>query len=88
VSEFSDKLARGTTPLAIDGRLRARVTEAVLAQAGIRHNELNAFLRDRLSGSDVSRGALFAEPTIQAASGYISSGKRPADLAGRYCIPG
>lgn len=87
MSEFADKLARGTTPLAIDGHLRARVTEAVLAQAGIRHNELNAFLRGRLSGLDVSRGALFAEPTIQAANGYISSGKRPADLAGSLLHP-
>ena len=64
MSDIAEKLARGPTPLAIDGRLRARVTEAVLAQAGIRHKELNAFLRDRLGGLDVSRGALFAEPTI------------------------
>ncbi len=87
MSDIADKLARGPTPLAIDGRLRARVTEAVLAQAAIRHKELNAFLRDRLGGLNVSRGALFAEPTIQGASGYISSGKRPADLAGSVLHP-
>lgn len=70
------------SPFDIDARLRSRVTEAVIAQGGIRHEALNAFLRKRLAGNDVAGGALFAEPTIEAASGYQSSGKTPRDLEG------
>ncbi|MCM8730911.1 DEAD/DEAH box helicase [Hephaestia sp. GCM10023244] len=70
------------TPLDIDARLRSRVTEAVIAQGGIRHEALNAFLRERLAGTDVAGGSLFAEPTIEAASGYETSGKTPRDLEG------
>ncbi|KAB0678451.1 DEAD/DEAH box helicase [Aureimonas leprariae] len=70
------------SPLAIDRRLRERVTEAVIAQGGLRHAELNAFLRERLAGDDVGKGALFAEPALEGAAGFVSSGRTPADLAG------
>src|SRR5690242_18038569 len=50
------------TPLEVDQRLRERVTEAVIAQGGFRHEKLNAFLRERLSSRDIRAGALFSEP--------------------------
>jgi ATP-dependent helicase YprA (DUF1998 family) len=75
------------TPLEIDVRLRARVTEAVIAQGGIRHDTLNAFLRERLAGTDVAAGALFAEPVVEAASGYKSAGQTPHDLSGTLLHP-
>jgi DEAD/DEAH box helicase domain-containing protein len=75
------------TPLVVDGRLRDRVTAAVLAQAGLRHDGLNAFLRQRLAGIDVMGGALFTEPVIEGAAGYIGSGKTPADLSGTLLHP-
>jgi len=75
------------TPLDIDERLRVRVTEAVLAQAGIRHPALNAFLRERLADSDITAGALFAEPTVEAAGPYVGSGKTPRDLSGTLLHP-
>lgn len=78
---------RRPTPLDIDARLRSRVTEAVIAQGGIRHEALNAFLRERLAGTNVAAGALFAEPTIEAASGYTSSDKTPNDLSGSLLHP-
>jgi DEAD/DEAH box helicase domain-containing protein len=75
------------TPLEIDARLRTRVTEAVIAQAGIQHDELNAFLREKLAGTDVRNGALFSEPVLEAAPGYRSSGKTPRDLSGSLLHP-
>jgi DEAD/DEAH box helicase domain-containing protein len=75
------------TPLDVDRRLRTRVTEAVIAQAGIRHEALNAFLRQQLGGDDIEAGALFSEPMIEGAAGYVSSGKTPADLAGTLLHP-
>ncbi len=77
-----------SNPLAIDRQLRQRVTAAVIAQAGIRHDELNAFLRSRLSGTEVRRGALFAEPVIEGAPGYVSSGLAPEALRGAFLHPG
>ena len=70
------------TPLDIDDRLRSRVTEAVIAQAGIRHDQLNAFLRDRLGGADVRAGALLGAPAVEGAASYVSSGLSPRDLSG------
>ena len=75
------------SPFEIDRRLRARVTEAVIAQGGFRHDALNAFLRERLSGRDITRGALFADPAIEGAAGYISSGLKPKALAGKLLNP-
>lgn len=75
------------SPFEIDRRLRSRVTEAVLAQGGFRHEALNAFLRERLAGDDVRRGALFADPAIEGAAGYVSSGTRPAELSGTLLHP-
>lgn len=75
------------SPFEIDRRLRDRVTEAVIAQGGIRHEALNAFLRACLGGEDVAAGALFAEPAIEGAAGYVSSGQTPADLAGTLLHP-
>lgn len=68
------------SPLLIDQRLRKRVTEAVIAQGGLRHPALNAFLRTRLRGNDVARGALFAEPAIEGAAAFKSSGKKLREL--------
>jgi ATP-dependent helicase YprA (DUF1998 family) len=70
------------SPLAIDQRLRERVTEAVIAQAGFGHEALNAFLRSRLAGDDINNGALFSELAIEGAAGYCSSGRTPASLEG------
>lgn len=75
------------TPLTVDQRLRERVASAVISQAGIRHDELNAFLRDHLSCTDVSRGALLAEPALEGAAGYVSSGRSPFDLRGTLLHP-
>jgi DEAD/DEAH box helicase domain-containing protein len=78
---------RHPTPLDVDRLLRSRVSEAVLAQAGIRHEALNAFLRHHLAGDDIGAGALFAEPSIEGAPGYVSTGKTPADLSGSLLHP-
>ena len=75
------------TPLVVDARLRDRVTAAVLAQAGLRHDALNAFLRERLAGANVDGGALLTEPAIEGAAGYVGSGKTPADLNGTLLHP-
>ncbi|MEG3147613.1 DEAD/DEAH box helicase [Sphingomonas sp. RT2P30] len=75
------------SPFEIDRRLRSRVTEAVIAQGGFRHDALNGFLRERLSGRDITRGALFADPAVEGASGYISSGIKPEALAGNLLHP-
>lgn len=53
------------SPLAIDASLRSRVAEAVIAQAGIRHDELKAFLRGQLASRDIGCGALFSEPAVE-----------------------
>lgn len=70
------------SPLVIDARLRERVADAVIAQAGNRNAALNAFLRERLSGHDISRGALLSEPVFEGAASYRSSGRTPQDLSG------
>jgi hypothetical protein len=75
------------TPLVVDGRLRDRVTTAVLAQAGLRHDALNAFLRERLAGTDAEGGALLTEPAVEGAAGYVGSGQTPADLSGKLLHP-
>jgi DEAD/DEAH box helicase domain-containing protein len=75
------------SPFEVDQRLRSRLTEAVLAQGGFRHDTLNAFLRERLSGQDITRGALFGDPAIEGAASYISSGVRPSELAGGLLHP-
>ena len=87
MAEADPATSHRPTPLDIDRRLRARVTEAVIAQGGIRHEALNAFLRERLGGDDIEAGALFAEPTIEGVAGYVSSGKTPADLSGNLLHP-
>ena len=69
------------TPLETHEKLRVRLTEAVIAQAEIRHPALNAFLRTSLSGTDVDRGALMAPPVFEGAAPYISSGRRLDALA-------
>lgn len=70
------------SPLVIDRRLRERIADAVIAQANSRDADLNAFLRERLSGRDISRGALLSEPVFEGAAGYRSSGRTPQSLAG------
>jgi DEAD/DEAH box helicase domain-containing protein len=65
---------RTKTPLETHQRLRERVTEAIIAQAEIRHAPLNAFLRKRLSGTDVGSGALLTQPVFEGAAPYKSSG--------------
>lgn len=64
----------------MDRLLRTRVTEAIIAQSRIRHAGLNAHIRATLGGYAVNNGALFSEPVLEAAPGYISSGQKPADL--------
>ncbi len=83
----ADPIAVTLSPLEVDARLRERVAAAVIAQAGIRHDGLNSFLRERLACADVSRGALFAEPAIEGAAGFVSSGKTPRDLRGNLLHP-
>ena len=75
------------SPFEIDRRLRSRVTEAVLAQGALRHEALNAFLRERLSGHDIERGALFADQAVEGAASYVSSGIKPEALAGEMLHP-
>lgn len=70
------------SPLVIDGRLRNRVADAVIAQTGSRNAPLNAYLRERLSGRDIDRGALFSEPVFEGAASYLSSGRTPESLVG------
>lgn len=70
------------SPLVIDRRLRERIADAVIAQANSRDADLNAFLRERLSGRDISRGALLSEPVFEGSAGYRSSGLTPQSLAG------
>ena len=62
------------TPLDTHRRLRERLTEAVIARAEIRHAPLNAFLRIRLGGTDIARGALMAAPVFEGTAPYKSSG--------------
>jgi DEAD/DEAH box helicase domain-containing protein len=68
------------SPFQVDKLLRSRLTEAVIAQSRMRHAGLNEFLRKSLGGSDTLNGALFAEPVLEAATGYVSSGLCPADM--------
>lgn len=75
------------SPLAIDSLLRSRVAEAIIAQGGIRHEQLNAFLRQRLASRDIGKGALFSEPAVEGAAGYVSSGKTPANLVDTLLHP-
>lgn len=79
VSEVSplDRLS----PMDVHRRLRADLAEAVVSRAGIRHEGLNAFLRHNLANTDPAKGALLSEQLFQAAPGYVSSGKRPDELA-------
>lgn len=69
------------TPLETHRRLRERLTEAVIAQAEIRHAPLNAFLRSRLSGTDIDRGALVTAPVFEGAAPYRSSGQTLSNLS-------
>lgn len=87
MSEADPSMITHPTPFDIDQRLRTRVTEAVIAQGGIRHEALNAFLRERLAGTDIASGALFAEPTVEGAGPYVSSGKTPRDLGNTLLHP-
>jgi ATP-dependent helicase YprA (DUF1998 family) len=87
VADADPEIITHVTPFVIDQRLRLRVTEAILAQGGIRHDALNAFLRERLAGSEITNGALFSEPTVEAAAPYVSSGKTPRDLSGTLLHP-
>lgn len=82
-----DPVLTPPSPFEIDQRLRSRLTEAVLAQGGFRHEPLNAYLRERLSGRDITRGALFGDPAIEGAASYVSSGVRPAQLSGELLHP-
>lgn len=68
------------SPMDVHRRLQAALAEAVVSRAGIRHEGLNAFLRQNLAGTDPSKGALLSEQLFQAAPGYVSSGKRPDEL--------
>ncbi len=83
----ADPFSATLSPLEVDARLRERVAAAVVAQAGIRHDGLNSFLRTRLSSTDVSRGALFAEPALEGAAGFVSSGRSPQHLRGSLLHP-
>ena len=69
------------SPMDVHRRLRAGLAEAVVSRAGIRHEGLNAFLRQNLASTDPSKGALLSEQLFQAAPGYVSSGKSPDELA-------
>lgn len=69
------------SPMDVHRRLRAGIAEAVVSRAGIRHEGLNAFLRHNLSSTDPKNGALLSDQLFQAAPGYVSSGKRPDELA-------
>ena len=46
------------SPMDVHRRLQAGLAEAVVSRAGIRHEGLNAFLRQNLAGTDPSKGAL------------------------------
>ncbi len=78
---------RTPNPLLVDARLRQRVTQAVIAQAGLRHESLNTFLRERLGGSSVAHGALFAEPAVEAAGSYKTTDVTRAALSGTLLHP-
>lgn len=75
------------SPLVIDKRLRERLAEAVVAQAGGRNQALNKFLRERLASEDVRQGALLSEPVFEGAASYKSSGRTPEDLTGELLHP-
>src|SRR3546814_16276797 len=68
------------SPMDVHRRLQAGLAEAVVSRAGIRHEGLTAFLRQNLAGTDPSKGALLSEQPFQAATGYVSSGQRPAEF--------
>src|SRR3546814_16821073 len=67
-------------PMDVHRRLQEGRGEGVVSRAGIRHEGLNAFLRQNLDGTDPAKGALLSEQLFQAAPGYVSSGKRPDEL--------
>ena len=75
------------TPLETHKSLRERLTEAVIAQAEIRHDPLNAFLRSRLSGTDIDSGALLAAPVFEGAAPYRSSGCKLDELGDFHLNP-
>jgi DEAD/DEAH box helicase domain-containing protein len=74
-----DQLSR-LSPMEVHRRLQAGLSEAVVSRAGIRHEGLNAFLRQQLAGSDLANGAVLSEQLFQASPGYVSSGQRPDQL--------
>jgi DEAD/DEAH box helicase domain-containing protein len=84
---YPEPMTAPPSPFEIDRRLRERVTAAVIAQGGFRHDTLNAYLRARLSGTDIARGALFGDPAIEGAAGYVSSRTTPAELSGKLLHP-
>lgn len=74
-------------PLDTIVRIRERVSEAVVSQAGLNHAGLTAELRRQLGQSSVEAGALVREPVIEAAAPFVSSGRTFADCAGSVLDP-
>lgn len=67
-------------PFDVNTKLRYHLTEAIIAQGGINHPGLNAYLRKVLPGEVGENGGLICDPVIEAAADYLSSGKKLEEL--------
>ncbi|MEH6790630.1 DEAD/DEAH box helicase [Parasphingorhabdus sp.] len=72
-------------PFAVDAELRSHLSEALIAQGGFGNTDLNSWLRERLSGQVMDKGALLTDPVVEAAAEYRSSGFTPAQMDKLLC---
>ena len=74
-------------PFATLDLLRTRMTEAAIAQSGIRQEGLARHLRAVLASEDVSKGCLIRPAIIEGAFPFVSAEKSLGDLSGSLLDP-
>ena len=67
--------------------LRQRMSEALIAQSGLRHPGLTMHLRDVFVGADVRRGALLSSPVLEGAFPFTAGDETYGDLSGTLLHP-
>ncbi|MBB3763441.1 DEAD/DEAH box helicase [Sphingomicrobium lutaoense] len=68
------------SPIEVHEKLQKGLAEAMISRANLRHDTLNAFLREQLTSAAPSQGALLSDQIFQAAPSYVSSGQSPNAL--------
>ncbi len=74
-------------PFATIDELRARTTEAIIGQSGLKHAGLNAEMRRRFASPDWRDGGVMQEPVLEAALPYVTAEETLDDLAGELLEP-